>query len=246
MISGIYKIENLKNHKCYYGSSKDVYNRFIQHKSRLNNKTHPNIILQRAWNKYGQNNFIFEIVEKCDISNLLIVEQKYLDLNNAYNIAKNALGGDNLTNNPNRLDIIKRITKSIHMRLDKMTTTEKKKKFAKYLHDNPNWKGGITKQTVCKCGNIKKYTSKECKKCELKKRKGKNNNFYGKTHTKETKEKISKSNIGNKPKNSKIVIINNIKYNSICEASRILNIPSPTIHYRINSKNKKFNKYDYL
>lgn len=32
-ISGIYKIENLINHKVYIGQSKDIKSRFNQHKS---------------------------------------------------------------------------------------------------------------------------------------------------------------------------------------------------------------------
>lgn len=105
---GIYRIKNIINNKCYYGSSKNIINRFKIHKYRLNNKKHPNIILQRAWDKYKEDNFIFEVVEECDLSQLLLIVQKYLDLNPTYNIAKNSFGGDNLTRHPNRLEIIEK------------------------------------------------------------------------------------------------------------------------------------------
>jgi hypothetical protein len=75
--------------------------------------------------------FLFEIVEECDLNDLLIVEQKYLDLNPEYNIAKNPLGGDNLTNHPNRLDIIKRIKETTQQRFDNMTKEERQLKFSK-------------------------------------------------------------------------------------------------------------------
>jgi hypothetical protein len=54
---GIYRIKNKTNNKCYYDSSKDIEIRFRQNKTHLNNNTHPNIILQRSWNKYGEDIF---------------------------------------------------------------------------------------------------------------------------------------------------------------------------------------------
>ena len=80
IISGIYSITNKVNNKVYIGSSKNIFNRKSQHYSELRGNYHVNIFLQRAWNKYGEHNFKFEIVEVVqDIDMLLWVEQKYLD-----------------------------------------------------------------------------------------------------------------------------------------------------------------------
>ena len=76
---GIYRIKNKINDKCYYGSSKNIEKRWKTHLNQLKNKKHINSILQRAWDKYGENNFIFEVVEECKLENLFEVEQKYLD-----------------------------------------------------------------------------------------------------------------------------------------------------------------------
>jgi group I intron endonuclease len=84
---GIYSIKNVKNNNCYFGSSKNIEKRWKTHLNQLKNNKHHNIRLQRAWNKYGENNFIFEIVEECDETNLLQLEQKYIDLNPKYNIS---------------------------------------------------------------------------------------------------------------------------------------------------------------
>lgn len=78
-ISGIYKIKNIVNNKIYIGSSNNIHKRKNEHFSALKNGTHCNSHLQRAYNFYGENNFIFEIIEACEEIDLLKVEQKYLD-----------------------------------------------------------------------------------------------------------------------------------------------------------------------
>ena len=78
-IVGIYKITNIVNNKIYIGSSNDVFKRKREHISALKNNTHCNIHLQRAYNYYGEDSFIFEVIELCEEGNLLEVEQKYLD-----------------------------------------------------------------------------------------------------------------------------------------------------------------------
>lgn len=78
-ISGIYKIVNKVNGKYYVGSSNDIRKRWNNHKSNLRRKNHKSPHLQSAWNKYGELNFDFVIVETCNIDKLLIIEQKYLD-----------------------------------------------------------------------------------------------------------------------------------------------------------------------
>ena len=104
---GIYRIKNLVNGKCYYGSSKHIEKRLDRHKRELKNNAHINCILQRAWDKYGEKNFLFEVVEECDEMVLLEKEQYYLDLNPEYNIGLKSSGGDNLTKNPNKDKIVR-------------------------------------------------------------------------------------------------------------------------------------------
>jgi hypothetical protein len=53
MISGIYKITNLKTGKVYIGKASRVSSRLANHKYLLRNNKHVNVYLQRAWNKYG-------------------------------------------------------------------------------------------------------------------------------------------------------------------------------------------------
>lgn len=66
--SGVYQIRNVVNNECYFGSSTDIYVRWKKHLKLLNNKMHHSILLQNAWNLYGQESFKFEIVLYCNVS----------------------------------------------------------------------------------------------------------------------------------------------------------------------------------
>ena len=76
---GVYKILNTVNNKPYIGSSVNIATRWGKHKSLLRYDKHENMKLQNAWNKYGEEAFVFLILEECEIDELLIREQYYLD-----------------------------------------------------------------------------------------------------------------------------------------------------------------------
>ena len=85
-IIAVYVIKNKLDNKIYIGSSNDLKRRFRDHISLLNRKCHHSIHLQNAWNKYGKENFTFEILEEIiDEKQLLIKEQNYLETYNSYN-----------------------------------------------------------------------------------------------------------------------------------------------------------------
>jgi group I intron endonuclease len=109
--------------------------------------------------------------------------------------------------------------------------------------ENPNWKGGVSK-TQCKCGKGIAPNNKTCSDCRN--RDGKNNPFYGKTHSSETKRKLSEIRMGKKPSNVRKVKIDNIVYDSLSDASKKLGIGSSLIIHRIKSKNDKYKGYDYV
>jgi len=83
--SGIYKITNTVNQKIYVGSSVNIAKRFNAHKNSLIKNIHHSKTMQRSWNKYGKDSFIFNVIEFVEIKeNLLIREQHYLDTLNPF------------------------------------------------------------------------------------------------------------------------------------------------------------------
>lgn len=87
--SGIYCIKNTNSNKIYVGSSKNMYHRLARHKSDLKKQKHGNPILQNSFNKYGEENFEFSVLEYCDSKDLSLKEQYYIDtLNPTYNITR--------------------------------------------------------------------------------------------------------------------------------------------------------------
>jgi len=107
--SGIYRIVNLINGKCYVGQTADLKNRERQHFNDLKSKCHKNRHLQSAYNLYGLDNFKFEILELVEIPNSIVArsqrrdyliqyEQKWIDHFNSfeggYNLVPSA--GSNL------------------------------------------------------------------------------------------------------------------------------------------------------
>lgn len=88
-ISGIYKIKNNINGKIYIGQSSDIYWRWTHHKSDLNHNRHHNRHLQSAWNKYGEDNFSFSIVEKCSEKLLDDKEKYWVNYFDSYNSGYN-------------------------------------------------------------------------------------------------------------------------------------------------------------
>lgn len=99
MTCGIYFISNKINNKLYIGQSINIEQRWNAHKRELRNNIHENSKLQRAWNKYGEENFEFLIATKCKEYQLNTLEQYYIfsletyHANSGYNIS---IGGEGL------------------------------------------------------------------------------------------------------------------------------------------------------
>lgn len=84
---GVYRFINKENGKSYIGSAVNFSRRFNEH--FRGDKS--NIILQKAFKKYGLHNFSLQILEYCDKSLLTEREQYYLStLKPEYNLSPTA------------------------------------------------------------------------------------------------------------------------------------------------------------
>jgi len=169
MASGIYQIRNKKNGKVYIGSAVDIERRWRVHKRLLKQNKHHSRHLQRSYNKHGECNFIFEVLEGVEDKNLLLEsEQRWMDKTRCcddkigYNICPTA--GSNLG---------KKATGEQKKARSERTTGEKNPMFGKgHLVSGEN--NGMFGKTGEKCP------------------------MFGKTHSLKTKKKISEANLGKK------------------------------------------------
>ena len=77
---GIYRIVNLVNGKAYIGQTKEKFQRrYWLHRWELRKGKHDNKHLQRAWDKYGEENFVFEIVEVLPLEEIDDREKYWID-----------------------------------------------------------------------------------------------------------------------------------------------------------------------
>lgn len=125
--SGVYQIYNTKTNKRYIGSSLCVSRRWTQHLHLLRNGKHHSKHLQSAWNKYGEESFVFECLEYCNPEQMLQLEHKYIvDYN-----ATNREFGYNITEDVEHVAVLskedrQRISKSL---IGRKWTEEQRKKF---------------------------------------------------------------------------------------------------------------------
>jgi group I intron endonuclease len=155
----VYIIKNILNNKCYIGSTINYLVRFKKHKYRLNKNKHHSVLLQRAWNKYGEENFVFEIVEEVlKKSKLIEREQHWLDtLKPKYNICEIAAGGDTITNNPRREEIISKIKNTMS---DGRLKGKNNPMFGK---KRPDWAKRMKENNPAKKSHVRKFLSERMK-----------------------------------------------------------------------------------
>lgn len=169
--SGIYCIENIVNHKKYIGQSTDVEERWRKHVSELKHGHHHNDYLQKSWNKYGENNFKFYILEYCDIN---ILDDREIYWINFYNTISRDNGYNLKSGGQNGGSILSEYSK------------EKLRESIKNSYNNSNLREIRSFNALAQWNNPKikeKIT-------------GENNGMYGRHHTDEVKKKISELNKG--------------------------------------------------
>lgn len=76
----IYRITCVVTGKFYVGSTVNKKQRWYKHRKQLRDGTHPNRKMLASWQKYGEDAFLFEVLEKvARPADLFAAEQKHLD-----------------------------------------------------------------------------------------------------------------------------------------------------------------------
>lgn len=171
MKTGVYQIRNLLNGKIYIGSVAKQYGfqlRWSKHRSDLLKGQHHSIHLQRAWDKYGADAFVFEILEECEPERCIEREQYHLDdlLFSSYNDKRFHQLGYNICRVAGSSLGIKQDDKWIEKRMSKLRGLKRSMK---------------TRQRMSRAA---------------KHRKGESYGFSGKHHSEEAKDKLSIANRG--------------------------------------------------
>ncbi len=84
MSAGVYSIVNRVNGKRYVGHSKNIRDRLNEHFNALKKSKHGNVILQKAWDKYGADNFTSEVLEYCGLNEMVEREQYWMNFYKSY------------------------------------------------------------------------------------------------------------------------------------------------------------------
>ena len=102
-MTGIYKIICTATNEVYIGQSVEIKRRWATHKRELKNNIHYNKHMQSTYNKYGEQTFVYEILELCPASKLDEREKFYIKLFDSRNHGFNQdIGGNDIRgeNNP--------------------------------------------------------------------------------------------------------------------------------------------------
>ena len=251
MTCGIYKIENLINHKIYIGQSKTIEKRWRQEKERAFDKSSEEFskTLYKAFRKHGIENFSFEIIEKCDASLLNEREVYWIGFYNSYfdgyNETKGGEGvlwfGISLTYEQVKeiqeiLKTTNRTHKDIGQQFQVSENTICGINTGYYWYDsNINYPIRKTKKEILYCSNCGKQLSKNsktnlCQKCyAISQRKVSN-----RPSADELKEILIENN-GNFAAVGRLF---NVKDNTIRKWCKGYNMPTHTPDYQVNKKVK--------
>jgi group I intron endonuclease len=251
--TGIYCIRNIINNKIYIGSSCNIKKRFRYHKWQLNNNRHHSFLLQNAWNKYGENSFVFEVLQEVETHLLITEEQKWLDEKKTYQ-PENGYNISNIAGNPlnlfteetrkkislkNKGKIVSEETrkKMSASRLGKSLSEEHKKKLSEIKKGKTFSEEHKKNLSNSQIGLTRQFSEEHKKKLSEAKK--------GKCISSEHKEKISLTSRGRNSKLTTEQIIELISLyetgnHSTRELAKIFNISKSNVHSIVARKTWKY------
>lgn len=260
----VYIIKDATSNRFYVGSTCELDARLNRHFNELERRVHHNKNLQDVWDSgvsfetlaYG-----YPTLEKARQEELKIIDENK-DNPSMLNISLGVNGGDNLTKNPNRNEIVGKITSAILKRYSELSPEEKKDK-----HGRPGKLNGMygkthtpearaiishaNKNRIHRRGFKLSDEQKKLLSFLAKERTGAKNHFFGKSHSEETKKRIRERNIATSQQpgyvnpNARPVIVDGVLYASSSEAYTKLGIERSLFGHRLRSKLEKYSNYQY-
>lgn len=228
-LCGVYKIVNNINGKTYVGQSINIKARWKDHINTLNRNDSHSVLLQRAWNKYGPENFSFEVLELCPEDMLDEVEVKYINfydtIKNGYNIES---GGNKNKHLPEET---KRKISNAHRGICFSEETKQKMSKSRTGEGNSMYGRHHTEEAKRKMSEAKKGRPGH-PSTEYQKERARLANL-GKVVSEETRKKLSEAAKGRPAynKNPRPVYCIELErvFDTASDASKILNISSSNI-----------------
>lgn len=224
-----YVILNTSDGAFYIGSSGNVYARILQHRYGLNKNNHESSKLQKSVNESDKHLIHISIIFTKDIDESRDIEQYLLDTYysdpccvNLHPNARSSVGMKHSYETKVKISKIvsgRQVSDTTRM---KLSLINKGKKMSDIQRE---------KLSIAAKNRIVDYTRL--------KRMSEGN--IGRIHNDETLYKKSIATPNRKP-----VKIDNVEYQSISWAAKILKLPITTVYKRINSKSEKFNNYTFL
>lgn len=158
----LYEIYNKIDSKRYVGISSNIGRRWREHRAELRSNRHHNSHFQAAWNKYGENNFNFNIINKFNnLDELNKAEKEYIQENNlldskfGYNVA---VGGNSFKHS---LDSKEKISQSNEVSvISKCLKTGKEKVYSRILDVE---KDGFNPKSIANACVLREYKTKDRK-----------------------------------------------------------------------------------
>lgn len=166
-LSGIYQIRNIVNEKVYVGQTKQpFYKRFLHHVWKLRNGNHNNQHLQKAFDLYSEEAFVFEVLEV--VENPLLLDEKekaYIDKARAYNACYNISEGGQGAHGVPMPEHVKQMLASLNKKLNtgKHASSETKRKMSASKLGKKRTKTCIRKMQETRIQNILQGQNRKCK-----------------------------------------------------------------------------------
>ena len=228
-MKGIYGIRNIKNQRVYIGKSIHLEKRKRTHFSELRKGKHGNKPLQNAFNKYGEENFVFEILLRDDSledDELYHIEKIYILLfetdrhKKGYNIALGGKGG-----------------------YCEWTPEQRKARSIKYSgKGNPFYGKTHSKETIKKKVANTDYSFTQTPEYRAKLSKVMKGRVFSEEHSRNK----SLAQMGGKNPMAKAVSINGVTYETMTLAAKELGLNHSTVGSRVNSDSKRFEHWTYV